>query len=256
MPKVYCYTFPERLEKTTRILTAFARGCGGELVHDGVIREDGIAVVWGQVWDSARIMKECAEKGIDFFQIDNGYFLAARGRHEGYFRVTKNGQVQNTIIDRPDDRFCKLGIRIKPYKKDGTNIALCVPGLNFGRFAGIDLERWTDETQAVIRLNTKKKLYIRDKMKNPPLDEYLEGVNAFAVVTHSSNAAVEALIEGYAVFCDKECAAAPAANLDLTQLDNPVYFDRFKWAYSLAYAQFTMEEMEGGIAWNVIKRDL
>jgi hypothetical protein len=254
MTRIFCYTLPERLEKTTRAMSAFARGCGGQVVNDRKVR-DGIAVVWGQIWGSAQIMKECTEKGIPFYQIDNGYFAGARGRQEGYFRVTKNALVQNWINHgKPSDRFYKTGIEIKPYKKEpGGLVILCVPGQNFGRYLNLNLEQWTVDTEAQIKRLTDKKVFIRNKVKSPAFVDVLNGSNTHAVVTHSSNAAVEALVEGYAVFCDEMCAAAPVANLDLKNINTPQFKDRHEWAYSLAYSQYTHEEFESGEAWAIIQ---
>jgi hypothetical protein len=254
--KIYGYALPERLEKTERIVGSLMKGSGGQLLYDTnqlPHRGEGCVVVWGQIWASAEIMKKCAERGVDFYQIDNGYFLGARGKWQGYYRVTKNALVQNKILDRPADRFLSLGLTLKPYHVGGRNVVLAKPGGNYGRYKGLDLNQWEEDTKHLLSTLTQRKIYIRPKVKEPNLQDYLNGNNVHALVTHSSNAAVDALLEGYPVFCDAECAAAPVGNLDLKDIERPLMPDRTKWAHSLAYCQFTLEEFENGTAWRIIR---
>jgi hypothetical protein len=91
-----------------------------------------------------------------------------------------------------------------------------------------------------------------------PLEEALQG--AHALVTHSSNVAIEAACLGTPVFVDPASAAAPVGLTDLGQIESPVYPDREPWLSHLAYNQFTFEEIGDGRAWRMLmeleERDL
>lgn len=258
MTKVYCYTVSERIKKTARIMTAFAKGCGGKVIHDEVLRLDGIAIIWGQIYSSKRLMQECEEAGIPFYQIDNGYFKPANGNEfSGYYRVTKNKLAKNWIEDRPVDRWRELGIEMRPWRASNNGqVVLCVPGHNFGAYLGLSMDVWAVDTKGELLNATNRKILIREKTRFPPLVEVLDSSISHCVVTHSSNAAVDAIIGGYPAFCDEMCAARPVGNsLSFKDIETPVRPERVAWASSLAYGQFTLDEMEEGLAWSILNEE-
>lgn len=83
--------------------------------------------------------------------------------------------------------------------------------------------------------------------------------NCHALVTHGSNAAVEAVIAGVpaVVVSRGACAAEPVAELDLdTGIWNPRFpndEERRQWLANLAYCQFTLEEIASGFAWSTLQ---
>jgi hypothetical protein len=72
--------------------------------------------------------------------------------------------------------------------------------------------------------------------------------NCWALVTHSSNVAVDAVLMGIPVFVAPTCPAAPVGNLDLAKLETPDMPDRARWFDSLMAQQFTVDEMRSGLA--------
>jgi len=83
-----------------------------------------------------------------------------------------------------------------------------------------------------------------------PLPEALE--RAHALVTHSSNVAIEAACLGTPIFVDTASAAAPVGLTDLSMIEAPVYPDREEWLAHLAYNQFSFEEIGDGRAWQML----
>ena len=76
--------------------------------------------------------------------------------------------------------------------------------------------------------------------------------DAWCVVTHVSAAALDALRLGIPVVTTGECAATPLAT-PIAEIDNPRMPDGRESLFStLAYGQFTQEEMRSGLAWNVV----
>ena len=62
-----------------------------------------------------------------------------------------------------------------------------------------------------------------------------------AVVVHSSNVAVDALLAGVPVFCTVPCAAYRMGYADLSKIESPLYpDDREQWAWNLADQQWTL----------------
>ena len=83
-----------------------------------------------------------------------------------------------------------------------------------------------------------------------PLSEDLK--DAWACVTSCSISAVEAVCMGIPVFCDKKSFAEPMGNLNLEDIEDPYYTGPEPWLYSLAYQQFTPEEIENGRAVEIL----
>ena len=84
-----------------------------------------------------------------------------------------------------------------------------------------------------------------------PLDVALQ--SAHALVTHSSNVAIEAACLGTPIFVDPASAAAPIGLTDLSMIETPVYPDRQAWLSHLAYSQFSMDEIRDGSAWRLLR---
>ena len=84
-----------------------------------------------------------------------------------------------------------------------------------------------------------------------PLPDALE--TAHALVTHSSNVAIEAAVMGTPVFVSPSSAAAPVGLTDLSRIEAPVRPERWAWLAHLAYSQFSYQEMQSGAVWDLLK---
>ncbi len=86
-----------------------------------------------------------------------------------------------------------------------------------------------------------------------PLEEAL--VDVHAVVTHHSNVACDALLEGIPAFSVEGVATAQGSQ-DFAQIETPIRSDdRAQWAADVAYSQFTVAEMRDGICWKHLKAE-
>jgi hypothetical protein len=137
-----------------------------------------------------------------------------------------------------------LGIRLKPWRT-GSKILVCPPSDHVAKLFG--LEGWERVTLATVKQHTDRPIKVR--RKGDPRTFAADVSDAHCVVAHNSIAAVEAVTLGVPVFVDRSSAAAPVGLTDLTKIEIPVYPDRDEWVRSLAYGQFTREEMQSGLAW-------
>ena len=98
------------------------------------------------------------------------------------------------------------------------------------------------------------KIVVRRKPKaGETLEPLAEALGkAHALVTHSSNVAIEAVVAGVPVFVSPSSAAAPMGLSDLSLIETPVYPDRDQWLAHLAYCQFSFEEIRSGAAWRML----
>lgn len=174
------------------------------------------------------------------------------GDNGGYYRWHVNSFQMQKIDDVSDDRWKAMKIELWPWERDGDHIVVAEPSLTYAKFHGI--EGWTKRTVEKLSKLTKRPILLRDKEMqrfSRKLHEDLKG--AHAVVTHGSNAAVEAAIMGCPVFVAPCSAAALVGLTDLAKIDQPVYPDRMPWVRSLCYNQFNEAELVNGTLWRLIR---
>ena len=130
---------------------------------------------------------------------------------------------------------------------------------------------WLDNTLKVLKENTDREIVVRNKPYNPgiakdhvgatikidiPTDKKLGKIDwkeYYAMVTFNSNTLVESFANGVPVFCNSStCSATPIAETDFTKIETPVYGDRVGLFSSLAYNNYSMEEMANGTAWELL----
>lgn len=192
-----------------------------------------------------------------FYLIDNAYFDSAR---QQYFRVTKN-RFQHSGLGISDcRRFEQLGVMVYPWRNTpGEHIILIEQSDDFMQtVGGTTNHRWLHQTsQALASLAPNRPVELRpwsrDKaFASTTLDLHL--VNAHALITWSSAAAITALLRGVPVCCFGQCAAEPLST-PLRLIENPIEHSveqRYNWAGLLADNQFTIDEMRNGYAWRAL----
>lgn len=226
---------------------AFAQGARAQAVGMPMRLMAGPSAFYGILRGCGPLIHQAIAEGREWYFIDNGYFGASH--YDGYYRVTRNAY-QHTGVGKPDwQRWDDLGIEVRPWRKRGEFIVVCPPGEAYCAHHRMDPTGWLANTLRVIDEHSKRPVLVRVKGAKVPLADDLE--HAHALVTHASNAAVKALLQGVPVFCTGTCAAAVMGLSDLRQVDAPRRPEgREAWAAVLAGQQWTLDEFERGIAWN------
>jgi hypothetical protein len=214
----------------------------------------------------------------DFYYMDTGYFgnFISPGNPGGkkiYHRIVKNDLQKYWLETHPTDRWkeiCKIDPRYqwKGWKKKGKKILIIVPNRKSCVFYGYDIEPYTDDkkpwldtTIETIKKHTDMEIVIREKgsralrQHHSIFDALDEGV--FATVAFNSIAALESVIYGVPSFVTVPCAATPLALNDLSRISKPFYPDESliqQHCASLAYGQFTGEEISNGTAWKILNK--
>ena len=75
----------------------------------------------------------------------------------------------------------------------------------------------------------------------------------WAVVNHSSNPAIESVINGVPVFVSESSLCHDVGNINLSDINNPAMPNRLTWANKIAYTEWFPEEIEKGLPWDRIK---
>lgn len=205
-------------------------------------------VFYGVTHGNQDAWRRVTERGLPFWFIDNSYFDKTRGTH---FRVTRN-RLQYTSHDHDStgERFAALGIEVKP-SRPCTNLPRVLAVHQSDLFMDVIVRNphWMVETLGRLPLARgplRHRPWTSDKAK---LSQTLQ--QAFAevdlVVTHSSAAAVEAVLAGLQIRVSSMSAAAGCTSSD--------EWDRRQWAGVLADNQFTIDELKDGTAWAMLAKN-
>jgi hypothetical protein len=153
----------------------------------------------------------------------------------------------------PDDRWRRLKAarEVRPWQKGGGQIVIAAPTRTYCRFH--NAESWIADTIDALARVTDRQIVIRDKEQYIKRPIQRDLADAHALVTHGSNAAVEAAILGCPVFVHPSSAARLVGLTDLTKIESPVYPDREPWLRSLAYSQFDERELVDGTLWRLME---
>lgn len=231
----------------SHIYPALAKGSKARVLPTAAGLQEGVAIVWGLLRGSPEIVAQAVMAKKPWVYLDHGYFR--RGHFHGHYRMSWCDFQQRTIKPAPDDRWQRLNIEMKPWRK-GDHIVVVPPSDHVANIFGA--HGWLDETRETLRKHTDRTLVIRRKDSQVPL--WTELRNAHALVAMNSVAAVEAVVMGTPVFVPEGSAAAPVGNTDLEHIEDPLYPEREGWAHSLAYGQFTIDEMRDGTAWRLLRK--
>lgn len=193
-----------------------------------------------------QLIRTWQRSGRPFIYWDRGYML--RGGKTwlsvgDYWRMHRNAVQLPAVRPSCGTRLKALGITPQPWRKDGKHIVLTDHGNGYKEFHRC--KTWLRETYKTLRKATDRPIVVRPKEDREPLQEALQG--AHCLVSHGSNAAVEAVILGCPVFVNPISAAASVGRTDM-DIENPVYPDRMPWLMALADSQFTSHEIRNGTA--------
>lgn len=237
------------------------------------------------------VIKEQLRRGKYVVGVDSNLFLYANTNNPmHYLRYSFNGIFPNTGIycDTEIDpiRWQKisnnLGISLKDYREKGKHILLCLQrngGWSMGNF---DVQDWAISTITTLRQFTDRPIVIRGHPGDKAAKQYLDPKNSqcriknfenvsfsdfkntltndlhkcWAVVNHNSSPVVGAAIEGYPIFVTDpvKSQSAEIANIDLSQIENPILHDRQRWVERLSMFHWNFNELRSGECWSHMKK--
>jgi hypothetical protein len=218
---------------------------------------------------------QCRRQGRDFYYIDNAY-LSPGHTDDSYVRITKNALQCSGYGDSDLKRLAAHEVEIKDWREPTFEhtagarkiLITCQSGWWYIQH-GTTLNVWVNSVIDEIREYTSRPIKVRLKPRSAyeqePNVRFCDDVTApddqipfeddlaeaFCVVTHSSNTAIEAILQGVPAFVLGQSAAQPMACNDLKLIEAPLmgYADRWNWAGVLADNQWTLKEIREGKAW-------
>ena len=190
-----------------------------------------------------------AKKAGDWYYIDNSFFDKVRGQQ---YRVAKNRvQLQPSAFDRNTsrgERFDALGIDVMPMNARPSNRWIVVEqSPSFMKFVAEEVN-WLDDYISRLPANAKvlRRRWAPNKLKQQetlPADL----ADAWTLVTHSSAAAVTALLLGV------PCITSPMSAIHRCRWStDPEHDERRSYFNVLAENQFSLTEFRNGDAWRCL----
>lgn len=222
MLKIHPVPGKKKSEDLCRLVADSAPASAKGHVFYGV--KDGNLAAWRKVLAS----------GEDYYVIDNSYFDRARGVQ---YRVTKNHFQHRGQGHTTGERFAALGYEVKPPRDPGFRVLAVEQSPVHMRCVAGD-ETWLARRTCGVAQDVRWRHWSADKLGiQATLQADLDWCNL--VVTHSSAAAIEALIEGIRVM-----VAPMSAAYHLTD-----FSDRPRFFGVLADNQWTLQEIAEGAMW-------
>lgn len=221
---------------------------------------------------SGEYAKHAEQQGRDYYFVETGYLGNYRcinnqtGR-KIYHRIEKNAMQQSRIMEVPPDRWhdlCKFNptLTYKGWKKPGSKILVVMSTEKPFQYYGINRNTWIKRTLKTLRQHTDREIVIREKASrgertNDTMYDALDQ-DIWALVTFNSIAAVEAIQYGIPAFSLAPTAASPVSSTDLTLIESPPRPSEdliYQWLSSVAYGQFSLDEIITGKAWQLVQEN-
>lgn len=227
-----------------------------------------IPVIWSLLWHG-RMMKN--KTVWDKFRSKNKKVLVIEVggiKRNTTWKVGINGV--NRLADfgpknNDDTRVNQLGLSVRPWRTQGDHLLLCLQHNKSEQWKNMpSLEKYVIDTVAQLRQYTNRKIIVRSHPRcllpvNPPLSnvEYenpkqiantyddfdLNFENAWAVISHSSNPGIHAVMNGIPAFVSEQSLAFDVGNKDLSTIESPLMPDRKQWLNDYANTEWTVEEI-------------
>ncbi len=235
-----------------KVAIAFAVGCGG-LVDRDAKPTDGPIATWGITATIRPLLVKAQLTGRRWIYLDHCYV----GARYKYFRATDGRFQHNGLGENGGKRLDALKIKLRPWRKSGKHILVCPPGDLMCNLRGwLKPQDWIDKTLQSLRSKTDRPIVLRRKPSSVesvlPLAVALR--DCHALVTHISNTALDAMIQGVPAIVTGDCAAAAICETSLNNIEDPKKGDRRSLFRVLANNQWTIAEMESGKCWKELNR--
>ena len=226
---------------------------------------------WGLAGKNISTIKQCIDWGLEWWYVDNGYITEQITRYpepiinnydKTYFRICKGG-IHTTSFKEHDNK--RLNTEFKGWQS-GEHILICPSSPTVTYYINdMTQEDWIKQITDKIKECTDRPVRLRNKPRpsnkwwgTDILDDLKD---AHCLVTNMSLTAVDATINGVPCITHNRNVAAGVSSRDISYktLNYPFKPDCDKinrWMRMLSYNQFTIKEIEDGIAFEVLQEQI
>ena len=230
---------------------------------------------WGLAGKNTSEIRGCLERGDEWWFVDTGYLSSQITRYpepmindydKTYFRIIKGGIHTNKFSATTPDRRNKLikqGIdaEFKGWKDNGEYILLCPSSPMVCYYINnLTQEEWLKQVGEEIRKHTDRPIKMRNKPR--PSNEFWgtdikdDLKNAWCVVTNMSLSAIDGVLNMTPAFTHQKHVASLITGQKNEEIERPYKPEKEKveeWLNMVANHQFTIQEIEDGLAFDILK---
>lgn len=234
-----------------------------------------VCVFYGLTGNNGKLLRDFKKAKGAAVYMDLGYFGRHEGgRHAGYHKISVGDRHPLAYFQRrPHDpaRWDHFGREVKPWRTADADAPILLAGMGpkAASAAGFrQTNEWETEVVRILRQHTERPILYRPKpswdhprriagteMLDADLSIEPQLAASHAIVSHHSNANVEALQLGTPSFCVGGLAL-PLSKRALSEIEAPLYPDdeaRLQWLADIAWTQFSVAEIAEGLAWRHLK---
>ena len=243
-----------------------------------------VAVIWSVLWQGRmqgykKIWDKYRNAGKPVIVIEVGGLLRNISFKIGINGINRDADFANQTFD--GQRWPLFKHELRPWNPTGDLIVICGQHDASEQWKGLPkMSTWIEQQITEIRKYTTRPILVRphprntitfdeNKFKNVkvrlPKRDYMTYDDTdfkatlertWAVVNHSSNPAMEAVIKGIPVFVSESSLCHDVGNIKLADINTPAMPNRLTWANKLAYTEWFADEIEQGLPWARIRARL
>jgi len=256
----------------------------GDEVHVDRETNGDVAVIWSVLWHGRmasykKIWERYRKSGRPVIVLEVGGLRRNLTYKVGINGINRDADFANAQFD--DKRWPLFKHEMRPWNPTGDLIVLCGQHDTSEQWKGLPkMSLWIEQQIQIIRKYTNRPILVRPHPRNTiQFDENkFENVKfrtpkrdfrtyddtdfratlerTWAVVNHSSNPAMEAVINGIPVFVSESSLCHDVGNTNLFDINKPAMPNRQSWANRLAYTEWFEDEIEQGLPWQRIRERL
>jgi hypothetical protein len=241
-----------------------------------------VAVIWSVLWrgrmeQNKKIWEDFKARGKPVVVLEVGGIKRNTTWKMGINGINRDADFANQTFDT--ERWKKFGIEFQPWKQTGNVIVILGQHNNSEQWRGLpNMKKWITQQIRDIRKYTDRPILIRPHPRNPVEISTAEFKNirlshpkrdwatyddtdfkkilksTWAVVNHSSNPAIESVINGIPVFVSESSLCYDVGNHGYTDINRPAMPNREQWANKLAYTEWWTDEIREGKPWERIRK--
>ena len=216
-------------------------------------KPDDVLIVWNRHGAHDLYARRFETAGAKVIVAENGWIGKDPSGHKLYAMCLGHHCGRGTWRVGEGDRWSRIGVELKPWRKDGKHI-LVLAARGIGERGLAQPRNWIDDVTkrlarvtkrpVRVRLHPGLKLKLNDAVM-PPLAPDL--ANCWAAVTWASGAGIKSIVEGVPVFHDLPgWIGAAAARHGVDDIENPFLGDRIPMLQRMAWCMWSAEEIATG----------
>ena len=225
----------------------------GEAVPD-----DQSVLIRNIIYNEA-LLQDRRQRALPFWFVDTGYTNFLTGK-KTWHRLVANDLHLTPDLGRPwpADRLSLLPSMPRPWRVNDGAILVVENSEYHYQQQGTTLEAWREFVRQKLKGNTDRDIVFRsknlDRKTRDNLYEHLCKKDYYCVVTDASAAAIEAVWAGIPIITLGQHISVPVARKGLHKINSLYRGPIGDWLCALTYSQWTLAEMQSGLAVKMIRR--